>query len=256
MKINLRRAAKAGIESAFGVRIHRTRGQIRFRTPASARFPDLPTLRAWSPGDVIFDVGANKGQTVHDLRELLPDPTIYSFEPVASTFQVLVDQTRDLANVHPRQLALAAESGRGTMYVGDASVFNSLSQSGSVHTGSETVQVSTVDQVMEEEGVDFIHFLKVDAEGHDLDVLKGAERALAADRVAIIQVEVRFDRGSEDGLAPFRRYLEPLGYYFYGLHDLHRIGAAAPAGWTAEQSAGYQPSVLSYCDAVFVRAGV
>jgi hypothetical protein len=151
---------------------------------------------------------------------------------------------------------LGAEPGSGTIYVGDASVLNSLSPAWSIHTASEPVQINIVDKVMEEEGVDFIHFLKVDAEGHDLDVLKGAERALSENRIAIIQVEVRFDRGSDDGLAPFRQYLDPLGYHFYGLHDLHRIGAAAPKGWTSERKQGYRPAVLSYCDAVFVKANL
>lgn len=233
-------------ESTLGVRVSRTRNV--------APFHYLLTLRDWSPGDVILDVGANEGQTVGDLRTLVPAPRIFALEPVRSTFEVLRERTEGMSTVEPVRLALGAEPGTATMHLNEYSEWNSLSPDWTPHTGTETVPVSTIDLFLEEREVEFVHFLKVDTEGHDLEVLRGAVETLTASRVAIVQVEVRFDREGLD-LEPFREYLGPLGYRLVGLYDQHRTGAELPASWGRRRVEGYRPEALAYCNAVFVCVG-
>ena len=82
---------------------------------------------------------------------------------------------------------------------------------------SETVQVRRLDDVCREFGVDRIDFLKVDAEGSDLDVLRGAE-ALLGERIGVIQFE--FGGTSIDAnqtLRDFFDLLEPAGYRVHRL---------------------------------------
>lgn len=51
-------------------------------------------------------------------------------------------------------------------------MMNSFSQGWAPPTGTETVEMVTVDEVMSEQEIEFVHFLKVDTEGHELEVLK------------------------------------------------------------------------------------
>lgn len=244
--------SKAFIEKAFGLRIYRSR-----RTKHADA--EISRLRSWAPGDVIFDVGANDGRSISRLRQHIPDPEIYAFEPVSSAFEKLVQRSEHLDNVHCFRLALGAESGQREIYVNEIDAMssfysewgNSIGPEWATAVGKETVEVATVDEVMEDQGVDFIHLLKIDTEGHDLEVLKGAQAALASSRIAIIQVEIRFDMPGL-GLHHFRRYLEPAGYHLYGLYNQCKVAAKPPAEWTAEEVDGYDPKALSYADAVFI----
>jgi trans-aconitate methyltransferase len=66
-------------------------------------------LRFWTRDrsvDVIFDVGANVGQTVDRLREYFPSARIEAFEPVSDIFETLQDNTTGLSNVHCHPFAL------------------------------------------------------------------------------------------------------------------------------------------------------
>lgn len=247
--------SKRFVEKTFGIRIYRAR---RTKHADAA----ISHLRNWAPGDVIFDVGANDGRSIFRFRKHLPDPKIYAFEPVPSTFETLVQQTADLENVHCFRLAMGAERGRKKIYVNEMDAMSSfdpewataIGPAWATSNGKETVEIVTVDEVMAEQEVDFIHFLKIDTEGYDLEVLKGAQDALATSRIAIIQAEIRFDRPGL-GLHHFRCYLEPKGYRLYGLYNQCRVKADLPAEWTAEAADGYAPKALSYADAVFVCAG-
>lgn len=215
-------------------------------------------LRPWSPTDVVFDVGANDGRTIPHLRRHLGAPRIYAFEPVAATYQKLVASTVGLENVRCLPLALGSARGPKTMFRGRRPATSSFSPEWSESRGTEQVEVSTLDEVVDEHGIDFIHFLKLDTEGHELEVLRGAHATLAASRIAIIQAEVGFDTqiAPHTPLESIRAHLAPLGYVLHGLFQQQRSGGrvTVPVTWSAGESSGYRPSVLKFCDAVFVRA--
>ena len=71
-----------------------------------------------------------------------------------------------------------------------------------------------MDDFCEEESIDNIRFLKLDVEGHELDVLKGAERMRGEGRISSIQWE--FGGCNIDSRTYFRDF-------FYLLNDQYRI---------------------------------
>jgi FkbM family methyltransferase len=215
---------------------------------------EIRRLRQWAPGDVIFDVGANDGRTVEKLQKRFPLPRIFTFEPVAATFQQLSYRTAGMKNVWPFQMALGAESGERTIYTGRSSVLNSFSSAGWEPSGRETVQVSTVDRMAAELGIDYLHFLKLDTEGHDLEVLRGAEESLSRHRIGIVQVEVGFNQHSRPvaGLDEVSRYLAARDYSLFGVFNQCRNPVRPSAHRGVEDSGRCVPNVLAYCDAVFV----
>jgi FkbM family methyltransferase len=253
MMAHARRLLKSIAEKRFGVYVSRTPPG----TPGKHADQAIRELRPWSARDVVFDVGANDGRTILRLNDLLSRPRFLAFEPASATYQTLVEQTARFPNVRTFRLALGATSGRQTMYLNAIDAMNSLSPGWSTaHKDTEVVEMKTIDEVMNEQGIEFIHLLKVDTEGHDLAVLQGAEAALRAARIAVIQVEVGVDQLPKafPSLEEVRRHLETRQYFLYGIYNQCRTHARPPAEWAADALRGYRSEVLAYCDALFIRA--
>jgi FkbM family methyltransferase len=249
----LRGGVKTLAERALGVRI--ARGPAS--PPGKHADQAIRQLRHWSPGDVVFDVGANDGRTVLRLQEVLGGPRFHAFEPVEATYQTLVRRTSHLPNVTSHHLALGAHPGRQAIYLNQMHALNSFARGWTDEPiGDEEVEIDTVDRVMAALSVDFIHLLKVDTEGFELEVLKGAERALETGRIALVQLEVGLDQIPKPMLAleVARVHLAAHGYYLHGIYNQCHTRAAVPDGWRAADLEGYRPDVLAYCDALFVRA--
>lgn len=216
---------------------------------------DVRRLRRWEPGDVIFDVGANDGRTVLRLRRYFPSPRIIAFEPTSVTFRQMETRTATMPNVQRFQLALGAESGDRTLFTGPRSVMNTFSAEGWQPAGSELVRVSTIDAMMTELALERIRFLKIDTEGHDLEVLRGATVTLTAGRVDIIQVEAGYRQHPRHQLTleEVREFLSGLGYSLFGIYNQCRTSTRIQAADGADGAgAPWVPNALAYCDALFV----
>lgn len=175
---------------------------------------------------VIFDVGANTGQTVAWLRDFLPDATIYSFEPVASTFKELKRNVSQDKKVLAAQLAFGDREEKKMIRVFEQhSALNSLKaelMNQSVHAKEEEITVTTIDSYCKTHTISKIDFLKIDTEGYELKVLEGASKMLLEKRVSLIYCEVGFQQNNKRNtpLASLIEWLEPYDYYFFGLYQL------------------------------------
>ena len=147
---------------------------------------DIDRRLTKTPIRLIFDVGANKGQSAQLLRDWYPEATIHCFEPVTSTFQLLRGTVNGWPNLHLHQCALGAEHARASVVRHD---YDEQSQVVTGGLDGELVEVDTVDGVCRRLGVERIDYLKIDTEGHDLQVLKGAAGLLGRGQVALVEVE-------------------------------------------------------------------
>ncbi|HXE79725.1 MAG TPA: FkbM family methyltransferase [Vicinamibacterales bacterium] len=250
--LSLRARVKGIVERSLGVTISRT-PPIPVNGHADAA---LRELRQWSPDDVVFDVGANDGRTILRLQPQLSGPRFYAFEPVSSTYRILQERTGHLPNVRTLRLALGAAAGTGLIHLNPIHAMDSFSPRWTTsQTGTETVRISTVDEVLEAERIALVHFLKIDTEGYELEVLRGAERSLRASRILIVQVEVGVDQMTRPfvPLETARTHMAERGYFLYGLYNQCRTPAFAPRALSAADDS-YRPEVLGYCDALFIRA--
>ncbi len=133
---------------------------------------------------VVFDVGANLGDWTQEVLAVNPQATIDCFEPALTTFSQLT--ARGFAsNVICNQLALGDAPGEIEFFVHTDSKISSIYPGYIVRAADhvERVTVTTVDDYCVRNGVDRIDFLKIDVEGHDLAVLKGAREMLAGKRI-------------------------------------------------------------------------
>lgn len=194
--------------------------------------------------NVIFDVGANIGKTTQYYSEHFPSAEIYSFEPIQDTFAIFKANTRKIPNVKPNQFAFGSQVGTTNVELQKSPLWNSLRNTNPYPIGvTETVQVKTVDAFLAEECISNIDLLKIDTEGYEIEVLKGAANFLRATKNCYIYVETTFSK--EDREHTFFLYifehLYDLGFRFVGIYD-HDYNSFAPA----------KPP-LNYCNALFYK---
>lgn len=170
-----------------------------------------------------IDAGANHGQTAIFLTDAFPGANIYSFEPVRSTFEILQTKVSHLPHVRTFNVALGESKGHVEIMRTEDDKRSSIvaSTTDGSKKQAELVEVKTLDQFMQENGIQQVNWLKTDTEGYDLHVLKGAKEALSQGKVDFISSEVGFARSNlqntyfDDVLT----YLNSHGYQFVGLYD-------------------------------------
>ena len=149
-------------------------------------FRDIQMLTArWNSSvRTFFDVGANDGRTSLKVVKQFPRARIFAFEPHPETFLRLTDSTKNYSAVDPVQTALGAEAGDQVMHTYTTSLINSLVPNArfAIRFGERlspiTVKCTTVDLFCAERNIKRIDVLKIDTEGFDLEVLKGANAML------------------------------------------------------------------------------
>lgn len=254
--ITLQTPSPAYLKSAIE-RLQRELPQSWRKGPSYDRqtFQVLRGLRPWKPDDLVFDVGANDGRTVKRLHRYLPEPRIVALEPVSSTFEQLCEATQGLPRLQRLRLALGAEPGHHTIYLHASPALNSFDPTWGECRGSEAVQVETLDRLLRALGREHICLLKIDVEGHDLEVLHGAQDALDRRAIEIIMVEAGFGASGrrQPSLEDLQSFLRPYGYFLYGVFNQCRAKLSACIRFNTTPSA--DPEILVYCDAIFVRGG-
>lgn len=175
----------------------------------------LPNLELRS----IFDVGAHLGETVTRYREMYPEAEIWAFEPVPRTFSELARTTGDLPKVHLHNHALGATRSTAYITARATSGNNMIVPEPSART--KTIEVLSGDEFCAEQSIDRINYLKVDTEGHDLHVVRGFQRMLAACAIDLIEVEAGMHHGNAKHvpLERFKGYLEPMEYLPFRLYE-------------------------------------
>src|SRR5215468_10193120 len=173
--MGIQRKLKRIVETATRTHILRTLPR------GSSLFYDIATHLPQLEMVTIFDVGANVGQSCSQYIGNFPQADIYCFEPVSTTFSILEKKLRKYKNVRAFQLALGADRGKGYVRLeGPSDMFfleKSLPEEARQHS-FEQVAVDTVDGFCARMSISHINYMKVDAEGGELDILLGADRML------------------------------------------------------------------------------
>lgn len=176
---------------------------------------------------IIFDVGANIGNWTIMMDSLLHGHayTLYAFEPSADTFSSLSRRTNHNSKIAVYNLGLSnasgiaqlhdyAESGSGTSH---ASLEKDIIST--IHGKEERcldVSVETGDSFCRSHQIEFVDFLKIDVEGHELKVLMGFKEMISTKSVGAIQFEFN------ETMIPSRTFMEDFRAILCG-YTLFRI---------------------------------
>ena len=175
---------------------------------------------------VVFDVGANVGQSATPFLEHFPECRVYCFEPAQDNFQKLRQRLGSHERVRCVQAALGRSAGQVRMILGRRGDRFRLAQgNGSAATDevTTTVPIDSIDAYAASADVERIDFLKIDTEGHDLAVLEGARRMLSEGRVRMVQVEAGMNPENtlHVPLHRLQRFLEEHDYYLFAFYEQH-----------------------------------
>lgn len=172
----------------------------RFSPAASALARRKKLLQTYAIAAVL-DVGANTGQFAKELRDDLGyDGDIFSFEPLSSAYAELDAARRGDPRWRAFNFALGAEPGFRTIHIAANSISSSMldilpshcnAAPDSRYLGQERVEVRTLDEMLHDlfpaTSAGEI-FLKIDTQGFEREVLRGAKSSLA--RISTLQVEL------------------------------------------------------------------
>lgn len=177
-------------------------------------------IRLLRPGMSVWDIGAHAGFfTALAARTVGARGAVHAFEPLPSNrARVELAASRNgLPNVTVHDVALAARAGPARLYSHESSsMWTLVPELG--ETASVEVQCQTLDALADELGIPNV--VKVDAEGAELDILRGGLRLLEEARVHVI-VELTEAKTVAEARTLFPRHrFAPLGARHWSLeHD-------------------------------------
>lgn len=177
---------------------------------------DLLRLTAYDPLRSIFDVGGNFGQTALLFASAFPAATIFTFEPVPESFRLLQKAVDQNSRIKPFNVALGEAPGSTTMNLTQSAGTNTLRPIANVRD-SITIPVDTIDSFVAANSVGTIDLLKIDVEGYELQVLRGAEEILKRGQVRYIFAECVLPVDTKDPHTSFfdlHKILDELGFCF------------------------------------------
>jgi FkbM family methyltransferase len=184
------------------------------------------------PDCLIFDVGANRGQSAELYRVLFEHCTIHAFEPEPAMFDALQQSLGGLDRVVLNQAALGDRVGSAVLHQTTHSESASLlplnpdSWWGQLldirPRGTAEVALDTIDHYCAERAISTIDFLKLDVQGFEPECLRGAHRMLSERRIGVIQAELSYHRLYERAtrFTDVEGLLGPYGFRLFSIFDV------------------------------------
>lgn len=163
----------------------------------------LEQLWLTSKINTIVDVGAN---TEAYGADIFPRATIYAFEPHPNTFALLTENTKKFGHKNVQLINTGLSNKKGVLKLWDFADDAELKETQPTSTlasfdksvieklhgqkaQSISVKVDTLDAFAARTNIQNIDLLKIDTEGHELQVLLGASKLLRQNKIGIVQFE-------------------------------------------------------------------
>jgi FkbM family methyltransferase len=176
----------------------------------------------------VLDIGAHRGEFSSALRTYLPDASITAFEPLPDCYDALAARMSARGPFRAHRIALGATDGETAFYRSSFSKASSLLPMAERHerefpwsSGGRTLSVAvrTLDSVAE--GLDLTRrcLMKIDVQGAELQVLKGAIRVLEGIDYVVVETSfVKLYEGQAD-FADVYEFLSSRQFRFAGVWD-------------------------------------
>ena len=187
-------------------------------------------IKNLSETDVFYDVGANYGFYSLLAKEVAPDCAVHVFEPQASLQEYL---QQNLPAVKRNQIALTDTVGSIDFYEGfdTGASGKSSTKLESVSSRKETYQKVTVESTTLDEYIKtnaIPTFIKIDVEGAEISVLRGARQLLKKHKPTIA-MEVWLGNKQQDDTHKATDLLLSLGYKEYDIDSSGELTEITPS---------------------------
>ena len=188
-----------------------------------------------------------RGIRTLEALERLPDAGVHSFEPIPETFVELTSRFGSSDRVQLNNMALSNQLAQLRMWT-DAHDGTMSSATAPPNSSARELLVpcTTGDEYVRSHAIDHIDFLKIDVEGHEMEVLQGFQASFSGGVVDLVQFEFTL------WAAVARRWL--ADYYDFFEHSDFRIGKLWPHAVHWKQYAAEDEQFFR-CNFVAVRCG-
>ena len=171
---------------------HRELGLMNSNSKTNGENNVLKVLNKYIDSPIIFDVGANTGEYSKFIKTIIPNSIVYSFEPNIAAFNDL----NKINGISAINQALGDEEGERILYIPtndektEHSSFIEKALFRKKTIAEQKVKIGTLYGFCKKNGVEKIDFLKIDTEGFEMEVLKGAKSLI--NNISIIQFEMNY----------------------------------------------------------------
>jgi FkbM family methyltransferase len=191
------------------------------------------------PGAIVFDVGANVGLWSEHALFSCPIINLRAFEPVPELYCILSQRLRKFDKVETYNMAIAQQNGYRTFYYYNRNIETSGLSSFYRRPIPEVqqdmkprqidVKTEALDTFCDIRHISRIDFLKIDTEGGELEVLKGADGLLKQKRI----IGLQFEYGGTylDAKITLRQVLEFLWQWGYNVFRILPDGLLQISRW-------------------------
>jgi FkbM family methyltransferase len=182
---------------------------------------------------IVFDVGANVGQFASMVESSLKKSyMLYSFEPSNKSFDALCEKFKFNQNMVLENMALGESFGKTLLFYdhklsGSASLtkFNPRIKHAEFEY-SEEINIIRLDDYVLKENIKYIDLLKIDVEGHELDVLNGAKNTIQKGKIS----KILFEFGGQ-GINT-RVFFYDL--FVFLINNKYKVSRVTPSGYLRE----------------------
>ena len=201
----------------------------KFNTVNSTDLDKITTLLVEDEEPIIFDVGANLGQSIDRYKKLYPKSNIHSFEPNKHQAKKLAIKYNDNDSVVLNNVAVGEKPGNLEFYINVMSGHSSFkkiipnttwlktrSVTAGIDSKKYTVEkinskIITLDSYCKSKNINKVDILKIDVQGYEDKVLEGAKNLLEASKIKLIELELIFSEIYENTLSIYdvEKYLIP-----------------------------------------------
>jgi FkbM family methyltransferase len=180
-------------------------------------------------GNRVWDIGANIGYYTKQFAALSGKAgRVFAFEPSPINAARLRQATASLPNVTTIELALSDRNGKVAFSQGDdelGATSRVLSVGENLGNQSNMVQMATGDDVIAQGWAEVPNVIKIDVEGHELEVLRGLGSQLSRHDLMHVFVEVHFGlldhSGRSDVPSKIVSLLETSGFHVTWIDPSH-----------------------------------
>lgn len=174
--------------------------------------------RVLKTGDIVCDVGANIGVLSLTAAKIVGDSgKVFAFEPAQKIYEVLSYNItlNDFNNIVPENVALGSRNEESVIYAEDNVNRGASSMVKPYLSGTaQKIKVQTLDEYLLTNRIAHLNLLKIDVEGWEIEVLKGAQKLLSGKNAPVVIIEYSEIRPVSGGiLTDIYDYLANINRY-------------------------------------------
>ncbi len=181
----------------------------------------------------IFDVGAHRGESIQFFKDLYPDSEIFSFEPEPNNYAALLDVAKSFYT-HAYNCAIGDADENASFFRQDISHLGGLlpincrssdSLGYAKNASNERIEVSKVmlDTFCKKESIPNIDILKIDVQGFEVGVLKGARYALSTTECVMVEISLYdFYESAGSSLLQVEQLMNESGFMLWDISKLSK----------------------------------